>query len=200
MIEFLSHIDTQFLIWIRDFISTENPIIRYIVISLSDLQPFLFAGFLILLWLYGTYEDHNGPKHIALDLFWHVLAVFILYIILNNLLPMRPRPELVSTIAPLIDHLPDNSFPSWHAIFWGASWWALVVLLSIRRVSLFFFILWFLTCLSRIISGIHYPGDILVGFFLGWWMVHILMRLRHGNTYLTYCHDLPIKIMKYFHL
>ncbi|MCB9806320.1 phosphatase PAP2 family protein [Candidatus Peribacteria bacterium] len=25
-----------------------------------------------------------------------------------------------------------------------------------------------MTCLTRVIAGIHYPGDIVVGFFLGW--------------------------------
>lgn len=168
MIEYLVFLDTEFLNWIRTTMTTENPLLRYVILFLSDLEPLLFAGFLILLWLYGLYKKHDGPKYVSLDLFWHVIAVFIIYVMINNLLPMRPRPELVSTIKPLIDHLPDNSFPSGHALFWGASWWALVRLLDIKRVSVFFFILGFLTCFSRIISGIHYPGDILVGFFLGW--------------------------------
>lgn len=70
------------------------------------------------LWLYGVSHKDDGPKHVALDLFWHVLASFALYWVINQTLPMRPRPESISSIPPLISHLPDNSFPSGHALFW----------------------------------------------------------------------------------
>lgn len=96
------------------------------------------------------------------------MGAFTVYWIINNLLPIRPRPETVTDLPPLISHLPDNSFPSGHAMFWGASWWALHVLLARPRITLLFFTLGFITCLTRIIAGIHYPGDIIVGFFLGW--------------------------------
>ncbi len=82
------------------------------------------------------------------------------------MLPIRPRPETMSSIPPLVNHLPDNSFPSGHAMFWGASWWALHTLLNRPRTTMVFFVLGFITCLTRIIAGIHYPGDIVIGFFL----------------------------------
>jgi membrane-associated phospholipid phosphatase len=58
----------------------------------------------------------------------------------------------------------------------------------------------FITCFTRIICWIHYPGDIIVGFFIGWWLAHILTRLPHGKTYLHYGHDIPLRIMRYFSL
>lgn len=169
-----------------------------LILALSDMEPIFFGLFLIGLWFYGISLKHDGPKHVALDLFWHVMGAFIIYWIINHLFPARPRPENFTNIPPLIDHLPDNSFPSGHAIYWGASWWAIHTLLGRPRVTITFFILGFVTCLTRIIAGIHYPGDIIVGFFLGWGIVYWLTNLPHGKKYREYGHDLPLRIARYF--
>lgn len=68
--------------------------------------------------MYGVSEKSAGPKQVALDLFWHVMLAFAVYWIINQSLPMRPRPESIATFPPLISHIPDNSFPSGHALFW----------------------------------------------------------------------------------
>ena len=67
-------------------------------------------------------------------------------------------------------------------------------------MTLTFFILGFLTCLTRIIAGIHYPGDIIVGFFLGWGITEMLLRLPHVRTYRQYAQDMPIRLARYFSL
>ena len=200
MLATLESIDIAALNFIRANFYLDAPWFTSFVLFFSDLQPLVFSLFLIGLWFYGLSIKNNGPKHVALDLFWHVLGAFALYWVLNTLLPVRPRPELFTSLPPLIDHLPDNSFPSGHAIFWWASWWALHELLGKPRVTLTFFVLGFITCFTRIICWIHYPGDIIVGFFIGWWLAHILTRLPHGKTYLHYGHDIPLRIMRYFSL
>lgn len=168
MLASLQALDTSALEFVRTIFSFDSVWFQRGILFFSDLEPILFGVFLVGLWLYGISVKNNGPKHVALDLFWHVMGAFAIYWIINNTLPLRPRPESVSSLPPLIDHLPDNSFPSGHAMFWGASWWALHTLLARPRVTLLFFILGFITCLTRIIAGIHYPGDIIVGFLLGW--------------------------------
>lgn len=109
---YLEQIDIQLLSQIREFALNHIPYISSIVTVFADLEPILFALLLIGLWLYGIAEKNNGPKHVALDLFWHVMGAFIFYWIINHLLPARPRPELMLDLPPLISHLPDNSFPS----------------------------------------------------------------------------------------
>lgn len=117
MLQFLQNIDTQLLEAIRSAVvplQWTHPLVTLF----ADLEPILFLLLLVGLWIYGVYFRDNGPKHVALDLFWHVLGAFIIYWIINQTLPMRPRPESISSIPPLISHLPDNSFPSGHALFW----------------------------------------------------------------------------------
>lgn len=136
----LQNIDSKLLEIMRSSIANiewAHPLI----IFFTDLQPIVFGIFLVGLWLYGVYQKNNGPKHVALDLFWHVLGAFIIYWIINQLLPVRPRPETIGSIPALITHLPDNSFPSGHAMFLGASWWALHILLRNKRIVTGFLIL-----------------------------------------------------------
>lgn len=196
MLSALQTLDAQWLEWIRSAFVVESGWFQTLIILLADSEPILFGIFLVCLWLYGVAERNDGPKQVALDLFWHVLGAFALYWILNQTLPARVRPETLTNLPVLISHLPDNSFPSGHALFWGASWWTLHVLLDRPRVTITFFILGFITCLARVIAGIHYPGDIIVGFLLGWAITHILMQLPHGQRYRAYAQDLPIRIAR----
>lgn len=162
MLSYLQALDISALDFIRTTLSFDSVWFPRIILFFSDLEPILFGLFLIGFWLYGISIKNNGPKHVALDLFWHVMGAFTIYWVINHLLPIRPRPESVSRLPALISHLPDNSFPSGHAMFWGASWWALHILLNKPRITLLFFVFGFITCLTRIVAGIHYPGDILV--------------------------------------
>lgn len=200
MLATLQALDISALEFIRTTFSFDSVWFQRGILFFSDLEPIAFWLFLLGFWFYGISSKSTGPKHVALDLFWHVMGAFTVYWIINNLLPIRPRPETVTDLPPLISHLPDNSFPSGHAMFWGASWWALHVLLARPRITLLFFTLGFITCLTRIIAGIHYPGDIIVGFFLGWWIVHCLTVLPHGKKYLRFAHDIPLRFARYFSL
>lgn len=125
----LQALDVQALESVRHALTLHTPWFQTLILTLSDSEPILFALFLIGLWLFGRFHHDDGVKYVALDLFWHVMAAFAIYWIINHLLPMRPRPELFTELPPLLNHLPDNSFPSGHALFWGASWWALHKLL-----------------------------------------------------------------------
>ncbi len=111
------------------------------ILGFADSEPIVFALLLVGLWLFAVAYKDATKKYIALDLFLYVMVVFAVYAVINQFLPIRPRPESLSSLPPLIDHLPDNSFPSGHAIFFGASWWALARLTQWKKTTYFFFFL-----------------------------------------------------------
>lgn len=78
---------------------------------------------------------------------------------------VRPADSLIG-VKELIFHRPDNSFPSDHT--------ALLMAMAIsfyltgqRQWSHVLLILSLLTGLARVGIGVHYPGDILVGYLIG---------------------------------
>ena len=77
-----------------------------------------------------------------------------------------PRPFVTYLqVRPLVTETPYTSFPSGHATVFFAL--ATVVYLYHRRLGYFFFACAALIALSRVVSGVHYPVDILAGTLIG---------------------------------
>jgi undecaprenyl-diphosphatase len=83
----------------------------------------------------------------------------------------RPRPDVV----PHKSHVMTSSFPSGHSLNSAVVYLTLGSLLAglsqQRRLRLYFFgvalLLTFLVGVSRVYMGVHYPTDVLAGWFAG---------------------------------
>ncbi len=151
---------------------------------------FLLAAVAILL---GILELRHSPKNgtrigvIAL-LAGGCAGAFILVTAaaVSETRPFLADPDTVQLVA----HSADNSFPSDHATF--AAVIATVGSLAWRRWSPIFLGLAGLTGLARVFVGVHYPGDVAAGWFLGalaaliaWWGLPRLILLRSRIAELT---------------
>lgn len=155
---------------------------------------------LVGLWLYGAYKKDNAPKVDALMMLYSIGFAFLVYVILNLGLPFRPRPETVATIRPLIDHLPDNSFPSGHAIFAGASVFAAFLYMKKRCITWVLLFTSVFMVLSRVLAGIHYPLDILAGVCIGLIGAFVVYKVREKKFMTDYLLVYPVKIAAFFKL
>jgi undecaprenyl-diphosphatase len=78
----------------------------------------------------------------------------------------RVRPYIEFNVLPLINHHPDNnSFPSDHAALAFAL--ATVIYLQNRRWGIYAYVFAGLIGFGRILVGVHYPGDVIVGAAIG---------------------------------
>ena len=99
-----------------------------------------------------------------------ILAEFIKYII------SMPRPFiLLENVKLLFEHGEYDSFPSAHATFYSAI--AVASFFFYKKIGLIAFLIAIIIGLARIVSGIHFPIDILVGFILGIITAYILYLL-----------------------
>lgn len=167
MLENLIYADNYALQSIREAFYSDADWFRWFVLIIADVQWIATAILLVALWLYGVKKKDNTYKIQSLNTFYVIVGGFALYVILNQFLPTRVRPEVVSSLPPLVNHLPDNSFPSGHAIFAAASFLGVHYCIKNRALTLAMLLLGIIMNFARIVSGVHFPGDIVVGYIVG---------------------------------
>ncbi len=90
------------------------------------------------------------------------------------------RPFMTMSIEPLFWYGGLDSFPSGHATFFMAL--AVAVGMHHRWLGLMIGGMAVLISIARVMAGIHYPGDVIVGWLLGWVLAvgvyRISVRLR----------------------
>jgi|GEM_PF-1037348 len=83
--------------------------------------------------------------------------------------------QILDSINPLFVHTGFGSIPSGHAMFFAS----LVTLVFFFRLKFSHFFLFgaFLIGISRIVAGVHFFGDIIIGFVFGFILTYIAIKL-----------------------
>lgn len=156
-----------------NLLSGRFSILDKMMILISNRVRYVFILIMIIMWF-----KHRNYKKITMEA---VISVTI-SLIINSMIKLfyfKPRPFLKGRVEILIPSKRDSSFPSKHT------------LLAFAVSTTFFFyhrllgsIMWglsFLTGLSRIWVGHHYPSDILGSAFLGSFtsiFIHKILRFQ----------------------
>ncbi len=199
MLQFLIKQDIDLMNIMRSAVDLNSNLQVESIKFLADFWVILVPVLLVLFWLYWVYKNEKQFKIDSLLIFYSIAISFFIYFILNLWLPFRPRPESFSTIRPLIDHIPNNSFPSGHAIFSGASIFAF---LYYSKKWFFWLVLIFclVMIICRILAWIHYPSDIFAGFILGLIWGYITYKYKNSKLFTAYLIPLPIKLASFLKL
>lgn len=122
----------------------------------------------ILLFILLLFLVRNCKKYwpmVFLAFFAAFLARFGVTEIIRYLLP-RFRPFVENSVNLLINYpVGEPSFPSGHASFYFAL--STVIYFYNKKAGIGFFLASFLIAISRVICGIHWPLDILIGALVG---------------------------------
>ena len=199
MLQYLLHADTSALIYARSLVWPE---FAYIIQILGESIVLWWALILLFLYFTGVKKGDTRYRVWALEIFFVIILTFILHSIINLGIPQwRISPQEVAWgIKPLIPHPLDNSFPSGHALFTAAllvglwnsykKWWAISLTI----------LFWIATAAARVIGWVHYPGDILGGWFF--WCLGALIALFVINTtpFRLYLFPWIIRVASWFKL
>lgn len=130
----------------------------------NDFGYFLII-FSILFLIFHDSETNRQRIKESLIFAFSVFCSFVLVLILKDLF-VNPRPFLIyPNIKTLFIYGYNESFPSGHAAFYGAM--AAAIFIYHKKVGFWFICGAVLIGLARVVSGVHFPLDILFGFIFG---------------------------------
>jgi undecaprenyl-diphosphatase len=120
----------------------------------------------------------NKLKEIGL-VFSSAIAAYIFQYLLKLVIP-SPRPFLFfDNVVPLFLLGGMDSFPSGHAMFFGAL--AMSLYFIHKRIGTLYFIVALIVGLARVAGGVHFPVDIFIGYILGILIAIIFERIFIKN-------------------
>lgn len=143
----------------------------------------LLAALWFVAKILNVHVMRSGWKDLGKNLFVKGLVIFavptgIAILISESIsaIYVRQRPFVAdSHVKLLVPHGADGGMPSHHIVF------MVTIVASIyfydRRFTTFLALLTVLTGLARVVAGIHYPSDILVGAVLGVGIVYLYRRI-----------------------
>lgn len=169
MISNLIHLDQNLFVWFNS-LSGQSAILDTFYKIIAAWFVYLIPLILLGLW----FLNH---KKIATSA---TLAGLLAWFGFSNLIGaiwFRSRPFFQEGVRELVFHRPDKSFPSDHAAFLAALT-LYFYLAGYRRLGTFFLVLTILISVTRVITGVHFPGDILAGWLVGVIAAFIIWTLR----------------------
>lgn len=156
----LSAFDLSLFHWIAGSSSSPVPLVL-LAIFFAKMLIFIIPVYLVLFWIYG---GEWGRKVVVCVLGAAAGALIVSFFI--GIIFYRPRPFVAGVGVALIDHRPNASFPSNHAMIFS-TYVTILYMLSYRTAAKIAFIAGILTCWARVFVGVHYPLDIIGGIVLG---------------------------------
>ncbi len=145
----------------------------FLVTFLASFLIWFMLGGLAILWVI----DGRIKREQALHAFMAAILAWVIATMLKSLFPSL-RPFQQYGIVPLTITIPsiNSSFPSAHAAVAFAI--ATSIYIHKKKLGIRFLILAFFVALGRILSGVHFTHDVVVGSLIGVFTSYLIKRLH----------------------
>jgi len=160
-------------LWMNSFVSNfpEYNNTVYIIAEKIDIYVILLAFFTLSYFVYKSieYTSWKRFKFLIKEGIKIVVAVIsswgLSYLIKNIVMAPRPFLRYPDEVNKLFDYGGFNSFPSGHATLFMAL--GVMISLHHKRAGYVFIFLAIIIGIARVTAGVHFPIDILIGWFIG---------------------------------
>jgi undecaprenyl-diphosphatase len=152
-----------------------------LIVFFAHIFPYLVivGAFIFLVFHHEIFYKEKPFKEIKQkikEIFFVSFSIFLgwLFSVIFKIVFLIPRPFLfLADVDPLF-WVNGFSFPSGHSAFFMAL--AIAIFLYHKKIGFLFIFFALLIGIARIISGVHYPIDILVGYFSGGLISYLLIK------------------------
>lgn len=193
------NINQELLLYLNN-LASKSEILKDLVYVFSDAPIFIIPLFLIFSWFYYSFKKDNRSKKNLLFIFYSTLIWVFFALVIQNLVFMeRPEKYLESSSNLLLNHLPDASFPSDHAV---VAFSFLFSLFYCNYKKLFYTLLpiFSLMVVSRVMAWIHWPFDILAWSVLWFFSSFITFKFIKKSKKIDYINNFLLKISHFLKL
>ncbi|MCF7834678.1 phosphatase PAP2 family protein [Candidatus Gracilibacteria bacterium] len=160
------------------FLMLNNDFLIWIIPLLADIFVFFYPVYLIILFLWGTIKKKFYYQSSALFTFFSTLISVLVNIFIQFGID-KTRPNIVlglsdmKTETILHKFLPSSSFPSDHATI-SMAFATAVFVWGIKNkdkkfvfMGIVFYVFSLIMSFARVISGVHWPTDVIAGSVVG---------------------------------
>jgi undecaprenyl-diphosphatase len=163
--------------------------------------PILFLPlFLIGMWMHYVIKDYQKQKKQLLNLFFATVLALLINIVIQQFVHFdRPESVLEWVGNLLMSHIPDASFPSDHTAV-SIAFVTALFLSGYKKIAIIFLPFALIMNVSRIISWVHWPFDVIVWTLV--WIISgiIVCKILIKNKYFQKLQDALLNIAKIFKL
>ncbi|MFA5917868.1 MAG: phosphatase PAP2 family protein [Candidatus Gracilibacteria bacterium] len=153
-----------------------NDFIANLVGIFADAPIFFIPIFLIITWIILSYKKEQEKKENLLFILYSCILGIVIALIIQKIVHFdRPENYILHTGKLLLKHIPDASFPSDHATV-SFAFLTSLYLSNYKKVFYIFLPFAFIMVISRIIAGVHWPLDIIVGILIGIFSSFIIFK------------------------
>lgn len=150
---------------------------------LAKYSPEIWAIVFLLLWFWPPMTQNRARRAVVYAVVSGAISVVLAMLISHTF--YQPRPFVVEpqTVHQLISHPADSGFPSDHTA--GSFGFAVGLLFAGISDGLWGLVFAAAVALSRVVVGVHWPSDIVVGALLGIVVALIVLGARGALEWLV---------------
>jgi len=194
----IENFNTHWLLVLNSFASSDTSATLFWYIA--DLPIFFLPLFLIFTWLYYVTKNQNEQKKSLLFLVYSTLVALCINIVIQKLVHFdRPESALENSGRLILEHIPDASFPSDHTAV-SIAFVTALYLFGFRKVALIFLPFALMMNISRVVVGVHWPLDVIVGTIIWCISAIFVYKVVQHNKYIEKLNTQIIKLANFFRL
>lgn len=169
--DYFSGLDLKLFYELNSF-AGKSALLDNVIIFFANYLAFILAVVFLVLVYRTRHSFRKKLMMLSIILFSSLFALFGVSGLIK-LFYFRPRPFLTHDVTQLFNET-SHSFPSDHATFFFTL--AFAVFFWNRKWGFWFFVSALLMSVARIMSGVHYPSDVLGGMLIGLVIAFIIFK------------------------